>query len=75
MLMQVRVTRCVLLVIGMRNNECRERICNALRQVQGVKDVNVSLIRAQAMVLYEPPCEAAALTDAVVAAGYGATVE
>jgi copper chaperone CopZ len=67
-------TRIVLLLTGMRNNSCRERIADVLGRVKGVKDVNVNLIRARAVVVCEATCSAAVLVDAVVAAGYGATV-
>lgn len=65
----------VLLLVGMRDNSCRERVLEALRGVAGVKEAHVSLIRAQAVVLCEPPCSESALVEAVSAEGYGATVE
>jgi copper chaperone CopZ len=65
----------VLLLTGMRSNVCRERLAEALAGVTGVADVNVSLMRARATIVYQAPCCEAALIDAVRAAGYIATVE
>lgn len=65
--------RTVLAILGMRSNACRERVAEVLGRVDGVIDVNVSLIRAQAVVVYSSPCDAAALVDAVTGAGYAVT--
>ena len=63
----------MLLITGMRNNSCRERIAEVLGRVKGVKDVNVNLIRARAVVECVPPCTGERLVNAVMSAGYGAT--
>ncbi|HVZ93395.1 MAG TPA: heavy metal-associated domain-containing protein [Phycisphaerales bacterium] len=63
------------MLIGMRGNSCREKIMEALRGVPGVKDVNVSLIRARAVVICEPTCGAVELIEAVKDAGYDTTVD
>jgi copper chaperone CopZ len=68
------ITRIVLLIMGMRDNACREQIAEALGRVRGVVDVNVSLMRARAVVAFSPPCSEADLIRAVVRAGFGATV-
>jgi len=64
----------VLRIVGMRNNTCREQIAEVLRKVEGVQDVRVSLVRAQAFVYCGPPCEPEQLERAVGQAGYIATV-
>jgi copper chaperone CopZ len=65
----------VLVIMGMRDNACRERVAEALGQIDGVLSTNVSLIRARATVVHEPPCDAAQLVWTVVNAGYGAALE
>jgi len=67
--------RTVLVIIGMRNNACRDRVAQALAAVKGVKDVSVSLMRAKAAVTYDDACEPAGLVWAVVNAGYGAALD
>ncbi len=69
------VSRTVLVILGMRDNSCRERVSEVLGQVKGVRHVTVSLIRARAVVEHEPPCEAPELLRAVVNAGYGAELD
>jgi copper chaperone CopZ len=59
----------------MRSNSCREEIAEALERVKGVKNVVVSLIRARAVVVCEPPCGPAELIGAVESAGFGAVVD
>ena len=65
----------VLVIMGMRDNLCRERVADALGRVDGVKDVTVSLMRGRAIVEHEPSCEPAQLVWAVVNAGYGAALD
>jgi copper chaperone CopZ len=65
----------VLLITGMRENTCRERIVRALRTVGGVKDASVSLLRATAVVTYVSPCRPELLIEAVATAGYAAAVQ
>jgi copper chaperone CopZ len=64
----------VLVIVGMRDNGCRERIADALGRVDGVEDVTVSLIRCSATVIHDGACDPAALARAVRQAGYEATV-
>ncbi len=61
--------------MGMRDNSCRERISEVLGSVKGVRSVNVSLIRARAVIEHEASCEPADLVSAVVNAGYGAALD
>lgn len=67
--------RTVLLIAGMRDNACRERLSEVLSGVEGVEEVHVSLLRAIAVVHHHPSCETGALVDAVAHAGYSATSE
>lgn len=69
-----RATRTVLEVDGMRDNRCRERIAAILVQVQGVKEVTVSLIRARAEVVYVTPCSLDELVSTLTGLGYRASV-
>ncbi len=64
-------TRTVLVIMGMRDNSCRERLCDALARLDGVTDVDVSLIRAHATIVHRPRCSRAQLVWAVVSEGYG----
>ena len=64
-----------LVIMGMRDNSCRERISDVLGRINGVVSVSVSLIRARAIVEHEPPCESAHLVWAVVNAGFGAALD
>jgi copper chaperone CopZ len=67
-------TKTVLLIIGMRDNSCRECVTGVLERIEGVMDVNVSLLRARAMVMHEPSCGGAELIRELEKAGYGATL-
>lgn len=68
------VVRTELLISGMRDNACRERVAEALRRVEGVVDVSVSLLRARAIVLHTASCDREWLVRAVSGAGYQATL-
>lgn len=68
------VVRTELLISGMRDNACRERVADALRRVEGVVDVSVSLLRARAIVLHTASCDKEWLVRAVSAAGYQSTL-
>lgn len=68
------VTTTRLAISGMRSNSCREVVVEALAALRGVKDVSVSLIRAEAEVTHRPPCDPKQLVQAIVSAGYGATI-
>jgi copper chaperone CopZ len=65
----------VIVIMGMRSNAWRERVCSALGGVTGVHEVNVSLLRARATIAFEAPCDMAALVWTIVKAGYGAALE
>jgi copper chaperone CopZ len=67
------VKKTVLAIAGMRSNACRERVVEVLEQVEGVRDVDVSLIRARATVLHDLACDPAELMRAVAEAGYVAS--
>lgn len=73
--MPIGAKRAVLNLLGMRDNFCRERIAEVLGRVEGVTEVNVSLIRARAIVVYESPCEPTDLVRAVQIAGYGVSLD
>lgn len=64
----------VLLIQGMRDNACRERLAEALGSVAGVADANVSLLRARGVVTYGPPCDEELLLRTVKSVGYEASV-
>lgn len=68
------ITKTVLLIAGMRGNRCREKIAAALESVAGVKDVAVNLYRAQVTIKHDPLCDSAELIQAVLEAGYGASL-
>lgn len=68
-----RSVRTTLLVTGMRDNTCRERVAAALEAVAGVREVDVNLFRARATVVHTAACGPADLIRALVAAGYGAS--
>lgn len=67
-------SRTILWITGMRDNDCRERLTEALDAVRGVIDVDVALMRGQATVTHEPTCTPLDLLRAVGAAGYAATL-
>jgi cation transport ATPase len=64
----------VLLIMGMRDNACRERIAAALEAVAGVVDVDVNLHRARAAIVHEAHCAPAELVRSVIQAGYAVTL-
>ena len=61
-----------LLILGMRNNECREEVTAALAHIDGVTEVHVSLYRGLATVRHDGSCTVVELMTAVVRAGFGA---
>lgn len=63
-------TRTVLLIQGMKDAGCRERVTAALESVSGVSEVEVSLYRGRATVVHEHGCEIEVLLRAVNEAGY-----
>lgn len=64
------MTRTVLMIAGMHDHHCREKIEAALEAVAGVKDVCVNLYRAQAVVFHERWCKAEGLARIVTDCGY-----
>jgi copper chaperone CopZ len=71
---QTDATMTVLLIRGMKGNECRERIVATLEGVRGVREADVSLQRARAVVLHDAACNAGDLIEAVARAGYEAVL-
>jgi copper chaperone CopZ len=69
------LTKTVILVTGMRDNCVREKITEALEEVDGVVQADVNLFRAQAVVLHRPPCAPVDLVRAVIRVGCRAEVE
>lgn len=63
----------VLLIAGMRDNRCRERLAAILSGLAGVKEAVVYLHRASATIVHDPACDPLTLTRAVAVAGYRAT--
>ena len=68
------MTWTVLHISGMRDNACREAVLRALEAIEGVLDVDVNLYRARATVSHDGACARARLVQAIVWAGYEATV-
>lgn len=68
-------SRTVLVIFGMRDGSCRDRIAHALERIESVRDADVSLYRARATVTHLPGCEPAELVGAVVQVGYGAALD
>lgn len=66
--------RLVLDVKGMSCGHCVSRVDKALRAVEGVASVTVSLEGHRAEVEFEAPATSAALVEAVSEAGYEASV-
>ncbi len=64
----------VLVIMGMRDNACRERLAEALAVLPGVEDVDVNLLHARAAIVHRAPCGLDALLGAVVRAGFGAAL-
>lgn len=59
------------MITGMRDNSCREQVVESLERLEGVLEVSVSLVRAQAIVTHDPGCTPSMLRRAVEAAGFG----
>lgn len=71
-MMTLGATTTVLMVAGMRDNACRQKIAESLESIVGVKDVDVNLYRSRATIVHEPPCVATDLVRAIERAGYAA---
>lgn len=66
--------KATLLISGMRDNRCRERVLTALEAITGVERAAVNLFRARAVVRYALPCTPPQLIDAVLRAGCDAVL-
>ena len=66
--------RTTLLITGMRDNACRERVAAALEAIPGVREVDVNLYRARATIAHAADCSDADLIRAVVQIGYAAAL-
>jgi cation transport ATPase len=62
----------VLMIAGMRDNACRQKVAEAIESIAGVKDVNVNLYRARATIVHEPPCAQSMLMQTIEESGYAA---
>ncbi len=65
-----RLTLTGFLIVGMRGNDCRERIAEVLQAVPGVMEVDVNLLRARAIIVHDPKCDPETLARAITNAGY-----
>ena len=61
-------------ITGMTCSACSARVDKVVRAIDGVNDVNVNLLRNNMSVDYEDTVTEQDIIDAVVAAGYGASV-
>jgi copper chaperone CopZ len=61
-------------ITGMTCNNCRRHVDRALREVAGVAEVDVDLMRHAATVTHDAAVDLGALVSAVESAGYTATV-
>lgn len=61
-----------ILIGGMRDNRCRERLTEALERVIGVRHAEVSLYRGRAIVSHDARCTLSSLLRAIEEAGYSA---
>ena len=66
-------TTTALLIMGMKDNSCRETVAEVLAHVDGVGDVHVNLYRGRAIISHELHCKTAHLITAVARAGYSAS--
>ena len=66
------MTRTILVVVGMKDNACRELIMSALEAVPGVREVQVNLLRARATVWHENGRPVEDLIRAIETTGYSA---
>jgi CBS domain-containing protein len=62
--------RTLLLIAGMRDNRAREEIAGILAALRGVLDVDVNLIRSNAIVRHDDRCDLRELCCALERAGY-----
>ncbi len=64
-----------LLIAGMRDSSCRQRIVSSLESLTGVIEVQVNFYRARATVVHQPPCSADELIQSIKRAGYVACLD
>lgn len=62
----------VLMLYGVWNEEAREVVSRALNEVSGVKEVQVNMYRAEAVIVHDGRCSPGAFVAAVSAAGFQA---
>jgi copper chaperone CopZ len=67
-------TMTILLIAGMKDNNSREIVVEALESIRGVMDVHVNLYRASAIVIHAPDLTEADLIAVVQRAGYDASL-
>lgn len=73
--MTPETTTTVLLIAGMRNMVCGEKIAAVLRTVTGVTKAEVDFWSARATVVHHSPCGASQLVRAVTRIGFGASLD
>lgn len=62
-------------ITGMSSKQCAANVNDVLRAVEGVADVNVSLLGSQAQVLFnEKNINVSALQEALAQAGFGSAI-
>lgn len=61
-------------IMGMRDNSCREHLIEILERLNGVKAVDVSLIRATVTIMHQSLCTVEDLMIAIRRAGLAAEV-
>lgn len=66
-----KVMKTDLIILGMRSNDCRERLISIIEGIRGVLDVEINLHRGLASILHSAPCDLGELTAAIISAGYG----
>jgi copper chaperone CopZ len=67
-------TRTVLMIAGMRDNACRQKIIDALESIDGVKIADVNLYRSSAIIVHDAHCAPAELMRTVSESGYFAEI-
>ena len=70
----ITTTQTVLLITGMRDNEDREHVIEALAGVEGVVEIDVSLRRTRAVVHHRIGCKPKLLIEAVMFASFRADI-
>ncbi len=70
--MKNTVEQTVLMLFGVSDEEARGKVMRALHRVAGVKEIEVSIYRAEARILHDGRCTPSALEDAVRVSGFAA---